>query len=65
MARSQRRTELVARIREMAASGQHAGARSIEAHLRTRYPEVLTEMKEDFLGGEIDFACQGRSVFDA
>jgi hypothetical protein len=64
MRKAARRLELIEKIREMATSGTYRSARSIEARLRLRYPEVLTVMKESFLPREIDSLCSGKSIFD-
>ena len=65
MTNSQRRTDLVNKIRQMAESRQYARARSIEAQLVRQYPEVHTVMQETFLPNEINLVCKGRSIFDA
>lgn len=65
MSKANRRAELIAKIRDMASSGQYKKPRSIETHLKPQYPEVHTVMQEAFMPREIELVCQGKSIFDA
>ena len=66
MRKSERHARILQLAREMARTRNFRDYRQIELHLRADgWSEARTVLDDAFIRRELNFACQGKSIFDA